>query len=127
MNQNFLVHCSQFFTATIYKLNHLLGEDRHKDIIKDIIIDSLKLFVTDKRIDLNAFVIMSNHLHLIRQPLYGFTPSDIQASFMKYTAQQLKRSLIKNDTETLANFKVNKYDREYHPDSYREEKRAIKY
>src|SRR5690606_17616913 len=46
-------------------------------------------------------------------PLVGFTPSDIQASFMKYTAQQLKRTLIKNDTETLANFKVNKYDREY--------------
>ena len=32
---------------------------------------------------------------------------------MKYTAQQLKRSLIKNDIEALNAFKVNKYDREY--------------
>jgi hypothetical protein len=32
---------------------------------------------------------------------------------MKYTAQQLKRSLIKNDMQALANFKVTKYDREY--------------
>ena len=32
---------------------------------------------------------------------------------MKYTAQQLKHSLIKNDAEARANFKVNKYDREY--------------
>lgn len=61
---------------------------------------------------------MNNHPrqlsgHLIWQPLVGFTPSDIQASFMKYTAQQLKRSLIKNDAEALDNFKVNKYDREY--------------
>jgi REP element-mobilizing transposase RayT len=56
---------------------------------------------------------MSNHIHLIWQPLVGFTPSDIQASFMKYTAQQLKRSLIKNDIQALTNFKVNKYDREY--------------
>ena len=63
--------------------------------------------MADKRIELNAFVIMSNHIHLIWQPLVGFTPSDIQASFMKYTAQQSKRSLIKNDTEALANFKVN--------------------
>jgi REP element-mobilizing transposase RayT len=56
---------------------------------------------------------MSNHIHLIWQPLSGFKPSDIQASFMKYTAQQLKRSLIKNNAEDLAVFKVNKYDREY--------------
>ena len=109
MNQDFTIHSSQFFTATIYQWNHLLGDGRHKDII----IDSLKFLVADKRIELNAFVIMSNHIHLIWQPLVGFMPSDIQASFMKYTAQQLKRSLIKNDTEALANFKVNKYDREY--------------
>ena len=32
---------------------------------------------------------------------------------MKYTAQQLKRSLIKNKEEILQSFKVNKYDREY--------------
>jgi putative transposase len=32
---------------------------------------------------------------------------------MKFTAQQLKRSLIKNDLEALSIFKVNKYDRDY--------------
>ena len=32
---------------------------------------------------------------------------------MKFTAQQLKRSLIKNDMEALSVFKANKYDREY--------------
>ena len=119
MNQNFPVHSSQFFTATIYQCppgwtpvrtgNHLLSDNKHKDII----IDSLKFLVTDKWIDLNAFVVMNNHIHLIWQPLDGFTPSDIQASFMKYTGQQLKRSLIKNDTEALTTYKVNKYDREY--------------
>ncbi|MEO5908952.1 MAG: hypothetical protein ABIR50_02885 [Ginsengibacter sp.] len=50
---------------------------------------------------------------MIWQPLPGFTSSDIQASFMKFTAQQLKRSLIKNDIKALSVFKVNKYDREY--------------
>ena len=56
---------------------------------------------------------MSNHLHLIWQPMAGFTPSDIQSSFMKYTAQQFKRTLEKNNPELLASFKVNKYDRRY--------------
>jgi REP element-mobilizing transposase RayT len=72
-----------------------------------------KFLVSDKRIELNAFIIMSNHIHLIWQPLFGYTPSGIQSSFMKYTAQQLKRSLLENDAETLSVFKVNKYDREY--------------
>ena len=69
--------------------------------------------MTDNRIELNAFVIMSNHIHLVWQPLPGFTSSNVQASFMKFTAQKLKRSLIKNDIEALSVFKVNKYDREY--------------
>ena len=56
---------------------------------------------------------MSNHIHLIWQPLGNFLPLDIQASFMKYTARQLKRSLIKHDAEKLDFFKVNKYDREH--------------
>ena len=109
MKETFPIEGSQFFTATIYQWNHLLADDNHKNII----VDSLKFLVTNNRIELNAFVIMSNHIHLIWQPLFGFKPSDIQASFMKFTAQKLKRSLINNDIESLSAFKVNKYDREY--------------
>ena len=109
MKQSYPEYWSQYFTATIYKWKHLLADDRHKDIM----IDSMKFLVFEKRVEINAFVIMSNHLHLIWQPMFGFTPSDIQASFMKYTAQQLKRSLIKNNKDILAELKVDKYDREY--------------
>lgn len=109
MNQNFPIEGSQFFTATIYQWNHLLADNRHKDII----IDSLRFLVTNNRIELNVFVIMSNHIHLIWQPLSGFSRSEIQASFMKFTAYELKRSLIKNNVEGLSAFKVDKYDREY--------------
>ena len=109
MKPTYPEHWPQFYTATIYKWQHLLEDDKHKDII----VDSLRFLVTEKRIELNAFVLMSNHIHLTWQPMFGFTPADIQSSFMKYTAQQLKRSLAKNDIEQLASFKVNKYDREY--------------
>jgi len=56
---------------------------------------------------------MSNHIHLIWQPLFGFTPSDIQSSFMKYTAQQFKYSLFINDNQFLEEFKINKHDSTY--------------
>jgi putative transposase len=102
-------HWPEFYTATINNRQHLLADDKHKDII----VDSLKFLVTEKRIELNAFVIMSNHIHLIWQPMFGFTPAHIQSSFMKYTSQQFKRSLSKYNMEALALFKVNKYDREY--------------
>lgn len=108
MNFSYPEYWPQFYTATILKWQQILSDDKHKDII----VDSLKFLVTEKRIELNAFVIMPNHIHLIWQPMFGFTPSDIQSSFMKYTAQQLKRSLTKNKV-TLEAFKVNKYDREY--------------
>jgi REP element-mobilizing transposase RayT len=109
MNQNFPTVGSLFFTATIYHWNHLLADADHKNII----VDCLKFLVLNKRIELNAFAIMSNHIHLIWQPSPGITASTIQASFMKYTAQQLKLSQLKKNAEGLSIFKVNRYDREY--------------
>ena len=109
MQTNFPIEYPQFYTATILEWKHLLADDKHKDII----IESLQFIVKEKRIVLNAFVIMSNHIHVIWQPMFGYTASDIQASFMKYTAQQFKRSLIDNNSEMLNDFKVNKYDRTY--------------
>ena len=109
MKQSYPEYRAQYFTATIYQWKHLLAVNNHKDII----INSLKFLVTEKRIVLDAFVIMSNHIHLIWQPKFGFTPSDIQASFMRYTARQLKQSLTQNNETQLEEFKVNKYDRIY--------------
>ncbi|MEI9956202.1 MAG: hypothetical protein WDM90_07855 [Ferruginibacter sp.] len=53
---------------------------------------------------------MSNHIHLIWQPTFAFTLFDIQSSFMKHTAKQLKLSLSKEDNAALDEYKVNKYD-----------------
>jgi REP element-mobilizing transposase RayT len=109
MQPNFPIEYPQFYTATIFEWKHILAYEKHKDII----IESLQFLVKDKRIILNGFVIMSNHIHLIWQPMFGSTPADIQASFMKFTAQQLKRSLMVNDVAMLEELKVNKYDRTY--------------
>jgi REP element-mobilizing transposase RayT len=99
----------QFYTATILEWKHLLKPDKYKQVI----IDSLKYLVNEKEITLYAFVLMSNHIHLIWQALSGFTPEKIQLSCMKFTAQQIKFDLIKNHPLVLAQFKVNAKDREY--------------
>jgi REP element-mobilizing transposase RayT len=101
MKTEYSFHATQFFTATIYEWQPVLADDKFKEIV----IESLRFLVAEKRIELNAFVIMRNHIHLIWQALNDNTPSDIQASFMKYTAQQIKRLLQKNNSIMLASFK----------------------
>ena len=56
---------------------------------------------------------MSNHIHLIWQPINGFTPSNVQASFMKHTSKQLLRLIRESNPIMLDDFKVNKGDREF--------------
>ena len=69
--------------------------------------------VENKRIELNAFVVMENYIHLIWQPLPGQSLSSIQLSFMKFTAQQIKFTLAIDNPVLLEQCKVDKTDREY--------------
>ncbi len=48
---------------------------------------------------------MNNRIHLIWQSLQSFTPSQNQASFMKFTARQLMLSLFKDDKDLHSSLK----------------------
>ena len=106
----------QYFTATIQNWKHLLKDDDYKDII----IDCLKFLTADKRIELNAFTIMSNHVHIIWQPLKHYTLTQIQTSFSTQTSREIIKKLKQQNLKKFESLKVNKYDRAYHPDSYRD-------
>ena len=99
----------QFFTATILEWKQLLKQDKYKDKI----IESLRFLVFEKKISLYAFVIMSNHIHLIWQAIQETTPDIIQHSLLSYTAHKIKLDLEKNHPKVLPHFKVSAKDREY--------------
>jgi putative transposase len=103
------IHWPHYFTATIQGWKQLLSNESFKTII----IESLTAMVKEKRVELNAFVVMNTHLHLIWQALPGHSPQSIQASFMKFTAHQMKQKLTTEDQQLLEEFRVNKYDRTY--------------
>ena len=103
------IYWPQYLTATILEWKKLLIQDKYKDII----IESLHFLVQEKRIELNAFVIMNNHLHLIWQPLNDQTPEKIQHSLMSFTAHKFKTDLEENHLKVLAHFKVEAKDRSY--------------
>ncbi len=72
----------QYFTATILDWKHLLKPDKYKDVI----IQSLQFLVKEKRIELNAFAIMSNHIHLIWQIQQGYSKEIVQRDFLNILA-----------------------------------------
>lgn len=109
MKVYYFIEWPQFYTSTIYEWKHLLLEYDFKNIITG----SLQFLVTNKRIVLIGFVVMSNHIHLIWQVQHGFTPAEVQFSFMKYTYQQMKRLLTKENPASLEQYKVNKGDRDF--------------
>lgn len=84
-----------FFTASIHKWKNLLEEDDNKKII----LDSLKYLVEKDLIELYAFVIMPNHIHLIWKNKKKNKSEMPWASFLKYTAHIFLRKLKENDNQ----------------------------
>ena len=96
-----------FTTATIYRWLPLLQEDKYKDIL----ISSLKFLTDHNRLYVFAYVIMSNHLHIIWSEKTSSTKESAKASFFKYTSRQFLNKLKGEEPGFLQKFLVNKKDR----------------
>ncbi len=83
------------------------------DKFKDIISSSLQFLVTDKRVIVYGFIVMSNHVHIIWQLEDSYDSSDVRHSFMNYTAQIMLKELRNNHPNVLALCKVKVVDRKY--------------
>ena len=69
--------------------------------------------VKEKRVKVNAFTIMSNHIHLIWQIQSGHEREAVQRDFLKFTSQTIIRDLKKNHPKVLERFYVEAKDRKY--------------
>jgi len=98
-----------FFTATILEWKHLLKPDKYKDII----LNSLRFLVENRRVKVYAFMIMPNHIHLLWKMGKPHKWEDVQRDFLMYTAQQIKFDLIKHHPAVLEKFRVGAKDRQY--------------
>jgi REP element-mobilizing transposase RayT len=67
---------------------------------KEIIVESLKYCIQEKGLILNAWVIMSNHVHLILQAKEGCTISWILRDLKKYTSKKIISAIEKNPRES---------------------------
>ncbi|MBN8787645.1 MAG: transposase [Terrimonas sp.] len=89
-------YAAHFLTFTVCGFIDLLT----RKVYKDILIDSFKYCQEHKGLVLNAFVIMTNHVHLIaRATMKEFTLSDIVRDFKKYTHNTMM-PIIQSEVES---------------------------
>lgn len=86
-----------------------------RKVYKDIIIESLRYCIESKGLKVHAYVIMSNHLHLIISAKEGFKLSDILRDFKKYTASKIIKTVLENPKESRSEWMLRlfKYHAKY--------------
>jgi REP element-mobilizing transposase RayT len=65
-----------------------------KPVYKHIITESLKYCQRNKGLEIMAWVIMSNHIHMIARAKDGYLLSDILRDFKKFTSKKIAEELL---------------------------------
>lgn len=90
-------HNVYFSTSTIVEWLSVFTSD----IYFNIIIDSLKHCQANKGLNLIAYVIMPEHIHLVTSNLERVNLSDIMRDFKRFTSNQITRQLEKDNKGSL--------------------------
>ena len=80
-----------FVTFTVVGWIDVFSRQRYRDIV----IESLRYCQKEKGLTLHAYVIMTNHIHIVASPKTGFNLVDIVRDFKKFTAKTIWESIDK--------------------------------
>ena len=80
-------HYAYFVTWTLIDWLPLFAES----IYRQIILDALSYLRTNKRTQLNAFVVMSSHVHAVLWPDDGINLSDVIRDFKRFTSRKISK------------------------------------
>jgi len=92
-----------FWTATINGWQRLLERNEYKDVV----IDSLNFLTDTGKVDVFAFIIMPNHIHLIWRVKESNGRESPQGSLLKYTAHIFRAMLRSEGAACLAPYRVD--------------------
>jgi REP element-mobilizing transposase RayT len=98
-----------FWTATINNWQRLLLKDEYKNVI----INSLSYLSESGKIDVFAFVIMPNHIHLIWRIKEMNGKKISQGAFLKYTSHEFKKMLKSDKGNSLGSYAVDAHNKNY--------------
>ena len=92
-----------YTTVTVYKHQFLLHNHKNKSVI----LDQFRWLVENNKCAIFAFVIMSNHFHVIWQMMGENKLNRIRHSLLSFTAKELLKNLSVNER---ASYLVDKAD-----------------
>ena len=80
-----------------------------RELYKEIFIDSLRYSIENKGLILHAWVVMTNHVHLIISTQSNTIPNLVR-DIKKYTCNQIIASIQKNHRESRKTWMMNMFD-----------------
>jgi REP element-mobilizing transposase RayT len=84
-------HYAYFVTWTIVDWLPLFAEPTYRQVV----LDALNYLRTNKQTQLNAFVIMSTHIHAVLWPEDGINLSNITRDFKRFTSREISKEAIR--------------------------------
>jgi putative transposase len=94
-----------FVTLTVVDWVDVFTRKEHKERI----IESLKFCQQNKGLDIYAWCLMSNHLHMIISARSGFNLSDILRDFKKFTSKQIVKA-IQEEPESRRDWMLYRFE-----------------
>ncbi|MBY0424286.1 MAG: transposase [Cytophagales bacterium] len=78
-----------FLTCTVVRWIDIFS----RQVYRDIVVDSLNYCIESKGLRVYAWVVMTNHIHLVCQAKEGYRISDILRDFKKFTSKKIVESI----------------------------------
>ncbi|WP_114938927.1 REP-associated tyrosine transposase [Mucilaginibacter endophyticus] len=94
-----------YMTFTVVGWIDVFSRQRYRDIV----IESLKYCQEHKGLHLHAYVIMSNHMHLIVSVDDGFTISAFVRDCKKFTAKRILEDIESDNTESRKEWMLHQF------------------
>jgi REP element-mobilizing transposase RayT len=98
-------HYAYFVTWTLVDCLPLFAQPAYRQIA----LDSLNYLRTNKRTQLNAFVVMPSHIHAVHWPDDGINLSDVTRDFKRFTSREISREARRQGSDQF--IKVFEYSR----------------
>lgn len=80
-----------------------------RKVYRDIVIDGLRYCITHKGLQVRAYVIMSNHVHLIVNASGG-NLSDVLRDFKRHTAKTILKEIQQNKQESRRAWMLERFE-----------------
>lgn len=77
-----------------------------RECYKEIVVDSLKFCIAEKGLNLHAWVIMSNHVHLIASAKEGLELPAIIRDLKKFTSRMIIAKIEENSSESRRDWMI---------------------